>query len=89
MTMGTTMMPDDVPPATPLDAIRNDIRQICHDMSNPIGILRMAVYVLQSAKGDEEKRTRYFLMMNESMDKMEVHLKRLRALALGDQEPEE
>lgn len=69
-----------------MDAMRSDIRQICHDLSNPIGILRMAVYFLQSTRSDEEKRAHYYTMMNESLDKMEVHLKRLRGLAVGDQQ---
>jgi len=79
------MNANDAVPSTDLEVIRTDIRQICHDMSNPLGILRMAVYFLQTAKGDEEKRAHYYAMMNESLDKMEVHLQRLRAVALGEQ----
>jgi signal transduction histidine kinase len=79
------MNPHDPDPATPQDAMKNEIRQICHDLSNPLGILRMALYVLQSSKADPEKRAHYFAMMNESLDKMEGHLKKLRTIAVGDQ----
>jgi hypothetical protein len=45
----------------------------------------MAVYFLQSSQGDPEKRAHYYTMMNESLDKMEGHLKRLRAMAVDEQ----
>jgi hypothetical protein len=83
------MSTDDQRPAIPQDELHGQLRQICHDLSNPIGVLRMAVYFLQSSKGDEEKRARYFTIMNESMDKMDFHLRRLRALALGEEMPRE
>jgi hypothetical protein len=79
------MTTDNVPQPADFDAVRSEIRQICHDLSNPVGVLRMAVYVMQSSKGDEEKRLRYFGIMNESIDKIDLHLQRLRALALGEQ----
>jgi signal transduction histidine kinase len=79
----------DADPSTAMEGMRTDIRQICHDLSNPLGILRMAVYFLQSVKGDPEKRAHYYMMMNESLDKMEVHLKRLRSLAVDEQKQSE
>jgi signal transduction histidine kinase len=75
----------DADPPTPQDVLKNDIRQICHDLSNPLGILRMALYVLQSSKADPEKRAHYMAMMSESLDRMEVHLKKLRTIASGAQ----
>jgi signal transduction histidine kinase len=83
------MTTDNQPPAIPEDELRGQLRQVCHDLSNPIGVLRMAVYFLQSSKGDEEKRTRYLTIMNESLDKMDFHLRRMRALALGEEMPSE
>ena len=56
------------------------IRQISHDLSNPLGILRMAVYFLQSTKAEAEKREQYLTMMNETIDRVEQQLNRLRAL---------
>jgi hypothetical protein len=67
-----------------MDEVRSTIRQICHDLSNPVGVLRMAVYVLRATKGDEEKRMRYLAMMDESIDKLDVQLQHLRAIAVGD-----
>lgn len=78
------MNPHDADPATPQDVMKHEIRQICHDLSNPLGILRMALYVLQSSKADPEKRAHYFSLMSESLDKMEVHLKKLRTISAGD-----
>jgi len=77
--------PEAVPPAA-LEDMMKEIRQICHDLSNPMGILRMAVYFLQSSHDTPEKRAGYCTMMNESLDTMEVHLKRLRSLATGDRQ---
>jgi nitrogen-specific signal transduction histidine kinase len=71
-------------PAAPMDAVQEEIRQICHDMSNPLGILRMAVYFLQTAKPDPEKQAHYYGMMNEALDTMDGHLKRLRATVVGE-----
>jgi nitrogen-specific signal transduction histidine kinase len=80
--------PEAGPPAA-LEDMRKEIRRICHDVSNPLGILRMAVYFLQSSKKDPEKRAEYYVMMNESLDKLEGHLKRLRSLAAGGPQPRE
>jgi signal transduction histidine kinase len=66
------------------DARRKDIRQICHDLSNPLGILRMAIYFLQNSSADAEKRTQYYAMMNESLDKIDQHMKRLRDMAASE-----
>ncbi len=68
----------------PDDATRKDIRQICHDLSNPLGILRMAVYFLQNSAADAEKRAQYYGMMNESLDRIDHHLKRLRDMAVPE-----
>jgi hypothetical protein len=83
------MTTDNKPPAIAQDELHTQLRQICHDLSNPIGVLRMAVYFLQSSKVDEEKRARYHTIMNESLDKMDFHLRRLRAVALGEEMPRE
>ena len=83
------MNADDAAPSTAMDVMRSDIRQICHDLSNPLGILRMAVYFLQSSQGDPEKRTHYYAMMSESLDKMEGYLKRLRSMAVEEKKQDE
>jgi nitrogen-specific signal transduction histidine kinase len=56
------------------------IREISHDINNPLGVMRMAAYFLQSSKLDDEKRTQYFQTINDSINKIEANLKRLKSL---------
>jgi nitrogen-specific signal transduction histidine kinase len=65
---------------TQIDGMRAGIREIAHDLSNPLGVLRMTAYYLQVAQPDKDKRDHYFKLMNDTVDKMEVGLKRLRSL---------
>lgn len=75
------MSPDQTDPREKQIAdLHAGIRQISHDLSNPLGVLRMAVYFLQSTKADGEKREQYLTMMNETIDRVEQQLNRLRAL---------
>jgi nitrogen-specific signal transduction histidine kinase len=62
-----------------LDAIRAGIREVSHELSNRVGVLRMAVYYLQATEPDQEKRAQYYKMMNEAIDKAEIGLRRLRS----------
>lgn len=64
-----------------MELLRKEIRQIAHDISNPVGILRMAIYYLTTAKPNEDKFAEYFTMMNQNLDKLEGHIKRLRAMS--------
>jgi len=63
-----------------IDGMKAGIREIAHDLSNPLGVIRMAAYYLQVAQPEKEKRDHYFKLMNDTVDKMEVGLKRLRSL---------
>lgn len=63
-----------------LNALRTGIRQIAHDISGPLGVLRMVAYYLQANQPDQEKREHYFQVIGTNVDKVEVHLERLRAL---------
>jgi nitrogen-specific signal transduction histidine kinase len=72
-------------PAAQLDLLRSGIREIVHDVSNPLGILRMAAYYLQTVKPDGEKRDEYYRIISETVERVDVGLKRLRALATSDQ----
>ncbi len=69
-------------PQARIDELNKGIREIAHDLSNPLGILRMAIYYLETGNPDDEKRTHYYKMMGETLDKIETGLRRLRALAL-------
>lgn len=77
------MTPDDtVDPQARVDAMSKAIREIAHDLSNPLGILRLAIYYLETGQPDDEKRDHYYKMMNQTLDKIETGLRRLRALAV-------
>lgn len=69
-------------PQARIDELNKGIREIAHDLSNPLGILRMAIYYLETGGPDEEKRAHYYKMMGETLDKIETGLRRLRALAV-------
>lgn len=69
-------------PQARIDALNKGIREIAHDLSNPLGILRMAIYYLETGAPDDEKRNHYYKMMGQTLDKIETGLRRLRALAV-------
>lgn len=66
-----------------LERIDSGIREIAHDISSPLGVLRMAVFYLQSPAADETRRAEYFQLMSDTIEKVEVCLRRLRALSDG------
>jgi nitrogen-specific signal transduction histidine kinase len=66
-----------------LENMKSGVREIVHDISNPLGVLRMAAYYLQNVKADKEKQDHYLTIIAETVDKVDVGLKRLRALALN------
>jgi len=72
--------PED--PQARIEALNKSIREIAHDLSNPLGILRMAVYYLETGEPDEQKRAHYYKLMGQTLDKIETELRRLRALVL-------
>lgn len=65
-----------------VEALKKSIREIAHDISNPLGVMRMAVYYLETARPDEDKREHYYQVMGQTLDKIETSLKRLRSLSL-------
>ncbi len=68
-------------PATQLAALKTSLREVAHDISNPLGILRMAVYYLQTANPTEEKREHYYQVINQTLDKIEAALRQIRTLS--------
>jgi nitrogen-specific signal transduction histidine kinase len=56
------------------------LRTIAHDIASPIGILRLAMHVLQSMKPDDAKREEYYYSMVQAIDKLEGQIRRMRGL---------
>jgi nitrogen-specific signal transduction histidine kinase len=63
------------------DRLRTGIREIAHDISNPLGVLRMAAYYLQHGKPDLEKQIHYFGVISTTVERVEAGLNKLRALS--------
>jgi len=63
-----------------LENLKSGIRDIAHDISSPLGVIRMAAFYLQTAKPDQAKREHYYSLIGDTVDKVEVGLKKLRAL---------
>jgi nitrogen-specific signal transduction histidine kinase len=68
-------------PQGEIERLRAGIRDIAHDISNPLGVLRMAAYYLQTAQPDNEKREQYYKIIGETVGRVEEGLRKLRALA--------
>jgi nitrogen-specific signal transduction histidine kinase len=66
---------------TQIDRMRSGIREITHDISNPLGVLRMATYFLQVAKPEIAKQEHYYKLIGEAVERVEAGLQRLRALS--------
>jgi nitrogen-specific signal transduction histidine kinase len=71
----------DREPDTEIESLKLDIRKIAHDLSNPLGTLRMAVYYLENVQPDKDKQGEYFTMMSNNIDRLEGMIRRLRVLA--------
>lgn len=63
-----------------LEALRKGIRRISHEISNPLGVLRMSTYFLESTSPTPEKRLQYFKAINDSLTKIEATLHEVRFL---------
>ncbi len=63
-----------------LESLRTGVRKVAHDISTPLGVLRMVAYYLQSVKPDAEKRDHYFQVITQNVAKVEAGLERLRAI---------
>ena len=63
-----------------ISQIKAGIREIAHEINNPLGVLRMAAYLMDTSNPDEAKRKHYLNLINTSIDRIETGLKKLRAL---------
>lgn len=65
---------------TQLANLKAGIREVAHEINNPLGVMRMALYMMQAHKGDQAKQEHYVELLNASIERVEAGLKRLRAL---------
>jgi nitrogen-specific signal transduction histidine kinase len=61
--------------------LKQGIREIAHDISNPLGVLRMAAYYLQHGNPDKDKQAHYYTVITETVERVEAGLVRLRSLS--------
>lgn len=61
--------------------LKRGIREIAHDISNPLGVLRMAAYYLQHGNPDKDKQDHYCTVIAETVERVEAGLNKLRSLS--------
>ena len=75
--------------AAQVEAIRLGIRKITHELSSPLGVLRMTTHYLRTQNVPAEKREHYLQLLNDTVERLEDGLHRMRALADPDYRPQE
>lgn len=85
-------MPPSPDPALLLRQIehaKSGLREISHEISNPLGVLRMVGYFLEKGEQRPEKIAEYAAMITQSLDRIEHNLQKLNDLrrALPDDSP--
>jgi nitrogen-specific signal transduction histidine kinase len=63
-----------------LQSLKASIRTIVHDVSNPLGVLRMTAYYLQNGAPDREKQEHYFTVIGDTVEKIAASLTALREM---------
>ena len=63
-----------------LENLKAGIREAAHEINNPLGIIRMAIYFLQTTNPTGEKREHYFKVIEEGLERIEQNLQRLKTL---------
>lgn len=84
--MSSTSSPDIT---QQIEAIRLGIRTITHELSSPLGVLRMTAHYLRTQGVSPEKRDHYLQLLNDTVDRLEDGLHRMRALADPDYRPQD
>jgi len=72
----------------PVEQLKLDLRAVLHEVTNPLGVVRMATYYLQTAHPDDAKRAHYYGLIAQSLDRIDTQLKRLRNLLVSSSGPE-
>jgi nitrogen-specific signal transduction histidine kinase len=63
-----------------LEQAKAGIREIAHEISNPLGVLRMVGYFLEKGETRPEKIAEYAAMITQSLDRIDKNLHRLNEL---------
>jgi nitrogen-specific signal transduction histidine kinase len=66
-----------------LQTLKGAIRNVIHDVSSPLGVLRMTAYYLQHGAPDREKQDHYFTVIGETVERIASGLTVLRDLSDG------
>ena len=67
-------------PLREVDNLRAGIREVAHEINNPLGVIRMALYFLQTTDQTAEKREHYFKVIEEGLERIDESLQRLKGL---------
>ncbi len=67
-------------PDQQLDHLRTSLREIAHEINNPLGVLRMTAYFLERGDLAPEKMAEYVGLINQSLDRIEKSIQRLNSL---------
>lgn len=67
-------------PGLSLESLRADLREISHEINNPLGVLRMTAYFLDRGEVSPEKLAEYAGLINQSLDRIDASMKRLNDL---------
>ena len=73
--------PTDLPGQ--LEQMKASIREIAHEINNPLGVLRMTAYFLERGEVPREKLLEYVGLINQSLDRIEAGVQRLGELRRG------
>lgn len=66
--------------------LESEFRTFVHSVNNPLGVIRMAVYFLQTAPADHERRDEYFALIGENIDRVEQLVRKARSVYRVDME---
>jgi nitrogen-specific signal transduction histidine kinase len=76
-------IPPPVDAGRELETIRASLREIAHEINNPLGVLRMTAYFLDRGDVPSAKLVEYAGLINQSLDRIENGMKRLNDLRRG------
>jgi nitrogen-specific signal transduction histidine kinase len=65
-----------------LQSLKLAIRRVIHDVSSPLGVLRMATYYLQNGAPDAEKQAEYLKVIAGNLEKVEAAFTTLREMCI-------